>query len=101
MPDFSQSQNIGEPTTYQTLDKDYFVFYNSDTTGSIDSQGFYFCDANGQNEQAFQQAMQYKRKMLGLFLPKGWKVKSFRSSSTIYLTPLVNRESSVHQIIKY
>lgn len=88
MPDYSADVSLGEPTTYQTLPCDCYVYYGADTGSSIGSQGFYYANPDESYEGVFRQALTYNRSGLGMFLPKGWKVKRFDSNSTIHYVPL-------------
>lgn len=88
MPDYSADVSIGEPTTYQTLPCDCYVYYTADTGDIVSSHGFYYANSDESYEGVFRQALTYNRIGLGMFLPKGWKVKRFAQHSTIHYAPL-------------
>lgn len=87
MPDYTAEVNLGEPSTYQTLPCDCFVTYSKDTT-SIDRGGFYYANEDESFVREFRQALDYDRRGLGLFISKGWKVKSLDPGSIIIYYPL-------------
>lgn len=88
MPDYTAEVSLGEPSTYQTLPCDCFVTYSSSSGGGAASNGFYYANEDESLIKGFRQALTYDRKGLGLFIPKGWKVKAFASGSKIYYYPL-------------
>ena len=88
MPDYTAEVSLGQPTTYQTLPCDCYVYYTADSGADVASDGFYYANANESYEGVFRQALTYTRKGLGMFLPKGWKVKRYVATSTIYYVPL-------------
>lgn len=88
IPDYTAVVSLGEPTAYQTLPCDCYVYFSADTQGSMSGEGFYYANSNETYENFYTIAGTYQRHGMGLYLPKGWKVKRYNSASTIYYCPL-------------
>ena len=98
IPDYNNEVSWGEPTEYRTLPYNCFIWYSINSETTIDSAGFYYANEDETVVNEFRQALSYLRRGLGLFLPKGWKVKSLNSGSTLHIVPLTGNGSLYYKV---
>ena len=98
IPDYNNEVSWGEPTEYKTLPYNCFVWYSINTQTTIELGGFYYANEDETVVNEFRQALSYLRRGLGLFLPKGWKVKSLTSGSTLHIVPLKGNGSLFYKV---
>jgi hypothetical protein len=96
--DYENTVMLGYITEYQTLPCNAYVFYVRNSLGSTDNSGFYYANENETFVRTFFQALTYERYGLGLFLEKGWKVKSYGVDSTLHYAPLKGNGSLYYKV---